>query len=178
MTVLFRLPPELRGELKRPLGELIRGPIPGPYLKVRERLARARNLVTVGDVVTENVLKLGVKPSIAIYDHRTERRDYKPDIEPDAVVITVQNPPGTITKELLEAIRKAYELVGRGKRVYIIVGGEEDLATIPAVLYASPGTLVVYGQPREGIVLIKVIPECKRRCAEIMRRMEVVRDGD
>lgn len=132
----------------------------------------------MGDVVTENSLKVGLRPRLAIYDHKTERREYKPEIGDKGVLLTVKNPPGTITLHLLKTIKKAYSLIRRGTNVHIVVNGEEDLAAIPAVLYAPLGSFVVYGQPREGIVLIKVTSECKRRCAEIMRNMEVVRNGD
>nr|WP_088855671.1 GTP-dependent dephospho-CoA kinase [Thermococcus siculi] len=174
----FVLTPELRRELKQPLGTLIRGEIPEPYYRVRDELERAKHVVTVGDVVTENVLKIGIQPSVAIYDHKTKRKDYDPDIETDAVVMTVQNPAGTITKALLNAIRKGFGLAERGRRVYIKVNGEEDLAAIPAVLYAPYGSLVLYGQPDEGVVLIKVTPECKLKCGKLMSKMEVVHDGD
>jgi len=174
----FKLTPELRRELKHPLGRLVRGEIPEPYHRIRGELEGARHVVTVGDVVTENVLKLGIRPSVAIYDHKTKRHEYNPDIETDAVVMTVQNPAGTVTKALLNAIRKGFGLAERGRRVYIKVNGEEDLAAIPAVLYAPYGSLVLYGQPDEGVVLIKVTPECKLKCGKLMSKMEVVRDGD
>jgi len=176
--MLFRLTPQLRRELKDPLGELIRGEIPEPYKRIRGELEGADYLITVGDIVTENVLKLGIKPDVAVYDYRTKRRDYNPDIDMDAVVMTVRNPSGTITKALLNAVRKGLELARRGRRVCIKVAGEEDLAAIPAVLYAPTGSIVLYGQPGEGVVLIKVTPECRLRCGKIMSRMEVVRDGD
>ncbi|WP_456420694.1 GTP-dependent dephospho-CoA kinase [Thermococcus sp.] len=175
--MLFRLTEELRRELKEPLGELIRGPIPEPYLRIRDEL-RGKTVITVGDVVTENILKLGLFPSLALSDLKTKRTEYSPDINARAVFLTVSNPPGTITKALLEAIRKAFRLVERGRQVHILVNGEEDLGAIPAVLYAPLGGVVLYGQPDEGVVLIKVTPECKRRCARILARMEVVRDGD
>ncbi len=178
MMTYFKLTPELRKELKKPLGRLIRGDIPEPYFQIKEELEGARYLVTVGDVVTENVLKVGVQPHLAIYDHRTKRQEYSPDIESDAVIMTVKNPPGTITKALLNAIKKGFGLAERGRRVYIKVNGEEDLAAIPAVLYAPPGSIVLYGQPDEGVVLIKVTPKCKLKCGRIMSKMEVVRNGD
>jgi len=174
----FVLTPELRASLKEPLGELIRGEIPKPYLRIKGELERAPFIITVGDVVTENVLKLGIKPSVAIYDHRTKRREYDPDIEADAVLMTVKNPPGMITKALLNAIRKGLGLARRGRRVYISVNGEEDLAAIPAVLYAPVGSVVLYGQPDEGVVLIRVTPECRLKCGKLMSKMEVVHDGD
>ncbi|MDI3475322.1 MAG: GTP-dependent dephospho-CoA kinase [Thermococcaceae archaeon] len=178
MMLLFKLTPELRKELKNPLGLIVRGDIPEPYLRVRRELERAPYLVTVGDVVTENVLRLGIKPHLAVYDHKTQRKEYTPDIEFDAVVLTVKNPPGTITKALLNAVKKGFELVERGRRVYIKVDGEEDLAAIPAVLYAPYGSIVLYGQPGEGVVLIKVTPKCKLRCGRLMSKMEVVHYGD
>lgn len=173
----FLLTPELRGELKEPLGELVRGEIPAPYLRIAP-LVRGSFLVTVGDVVTENALRVGLSPDLAIYDHKTKRREYNPAVDSNAVFLTVKNPPGTVTKALLNAIKKGVEIALRGRRVHIKVNGEEDLAAIPAVLYAPTGSVVLYGQPDEGVVLIKVTPECKRRCAKILSRMEVVRDGD
>ncbi|WP_297499797.1 GTP-dependent dephospho-CoA kinase family protein [Thermococcus sp.] len=173
----FRLTPELRALLKSPLGSLIRGPIPEPYLRIRKELD-GRFVITVGDVVTENLLRLGITPSIALYDLKTKRKEYSPNIKADAVFMTVKNPPGTITKALLDTVRKAVRLALRGRPVQIIVNGEEDLGAIPAVLHAPIGAVVLYGQPDEGVVLIKVTPECKRRCAEILSKMEVVRDGD
>ncbi|WP_297534604.1 GTP-dependent dephospho-CoA kinase [Thermococcus sp.] len=175
--MLFRLTEKLRRELKEPLGELVKGPIPEPYLRIKEEL-RGKTVITVGDVVTENVLKLGIPPSLALYDLRTKRADYSPDINAKAIFMTVSNPPGTITKALLDAVRKAFRLIERGRPVHILVSGEEDLGAIPAVLYAPLGSVVLYGQPDEGVVLIKVTPECKRRCAQILAKMEVVRDGD
>ena len=174
----YKLTENLRNELKKPLGELIGGEMPQPYLKSREELKKAPFLVTVGDVVTENVLRIGIKPSVAIYDYKTKRKEYVPDIELGAVVLTTKNPPGTITKALLNAVKKSFELAKKGKRVYLKVNGEEDLAAIPAIIYAPEGALVIYGQPDEGIVLIKVTSECKRRCAKLLRKMEVVHDGD
>lgn len=173
----FLLTPKLRGELKEPLGELVRGKIPEPYLKIRNMLDGSF-LITVGDVVTENVSRLGVQPNVAIYDHKTKRKEYNPEVDSSAVILTVKNPPGAVTKALLNAVRKGVEIALRGMRVHIKVNGEEDLAAIPAVLYAPLGSIVLYGQPDEGVVLIKVTPECKRRCGRILSRMEVVRDGD
>jgi len=35
------------------------------------------------------------------------------------------------------------------------VDGEEDLAVIPCVLMAPEGSLILYGQPGEGVVLVE-----------------------
>jgi len=170
----YKLCGALRNELKRPLGELIKGEAPLPYLRILEKVRKANYIITVGDIVTENILGVGVFPDIAIYDHKTKRKEYNPKIELDAVIITVNNPAGTITKALLTTLKRSIELVRRGKKVCINVCGEEDLAVIPAVLYAPKGTLVIYGQPEEGIVTIEVTSEYKRECAKILGKMEVV----
>jgi len=56
----------------------------------------------------------------------------------------------------LDAIIKAYELNKTGNKVLIVVDGEEDLAVLPCVITAPPGTVVLYGQPGEGVVLCEV----------------------
>ncbi|MBS7648640.1 GTP-dependent dephospho-CoA kinase family protein, partial [Candidatus Bathyarchaeota archaeon] len=56
--------------------------------------------------------------------------------------------------------------------VGILVDGEEDLLAIVAVLLAPENSFVVYGQPGEGIVVIKVNEDSKRKMHEILSRME------
>jgi len=60
-----------------------------------------------------------------------------------------------------------------GEKIKIIVEGEEDLATLPAILYSPPGSAVVYGQPNEGSVLVDVTAEKKLHIEELMKRMIV-----
>jgi hypothetical protein len=84
--------------------------------------------------------------------------------------IEVKNPAATLTKELIDVIRDS---LNSDERVKIIVDGEEDLATLPAILYAPLGSAVVYGQPDEGSVLVDVTPEMKTRIDEFMKQMIV-----
>ena len=82
----------------------------------------------------------------------------------------VKNPAATITKDLIDLIR---ESLHGTTHVKIVVEGEEDLATLPAILYAPLGSVVVYGQPNEGSVLVDVTPERKLHIEEFMKRMIV-----
>jgi len=59
--------------------------------------------------------------------------------------------------------------------VHIVVDGEEDLLVIVAVLYAPEGSLVVYGQPGEGIVVVRVTGEKRAEAVGILKAMEIVR---
>ena len=69
--------------------------------------------------------------------------------------MNVDNPPGTITDELWETIEKAKYLAAEESNILIVVNGEEDLAVIPCVLMAPENTVILYGQPGEGIVVVE-----------------------
>ena len=82
--------------------------------------------------------------------------------------INVANSPGTISKELWNAIEEAFSTEGSTR---IIVDGEEDLATLPVVALAPDDTSVVYGQPDEGIVIITVNSATRKRAKSFLKRM-------
>ncbi len=113
-------------------------------------------LISVGDVTTQNLQKAGLIPHLGIIDNVVERKPATYDVVYDNVTLNVKNPPGVITDELQEAIHKAFQLVKTGFRVLILVDGEEDLAAIPCALMAPSGSLILYGQPGEGLVVCEV----------------------
>jgi hypothetical protein len=80
--------------------------------------------------------------------------------------IVAKNPPGTISDELVRAIRDA---VGDPPAL-IFVEGEEDLAVLPLVLEAPLGAVILYGQPGEGVVLREVDREAKALAAAFVDR--------
>jgi uncharacterized protein (UPF0218 family) len=168
--VIVELPDSLREELGEPAGPL--------YTDTDAMLAAAgKQLVTVGDVVTYHVLEAGVEPSVALVDERTERTAVD-DRVADRVAaaafdheVRVVNPAATLTAELLAALRTALDSNGT---TLLGVDGEEDLATLPAVVAAPADTSVVYGQPGEGMVLVPVSAATRERMRALLSRM----DGD
>jgi uncharacterized protein (UPF0218 family) len=129
-------------------------------------------LITVGDMVTYHVLSAGRVPDVALIDDRTERSAVDPTVA-DAIegfdrCLTATNPPGTITKALLDALSSA--LAGDSTTL-IEVGGEEDLAALPAVLGASEHASIVYGQPGEGMVLVSPDTQTRKRVRSILDQM-------
>lgn len=170
MPGVVELPDSLRAELKEPAGQL--------YTDGAVLLADAGEpLVTVGDVVTYHVLETGVQPAVALVDDRTERKAVTGRVaervngaEFDHEV-TVPNPAATLTAELLSALREGLDRTGT---TLVTVDGEEDLATLPAVVAAPAGASVVYGQPGEGMVLVSVGEATETRMRGILSRM----DGD
>lgn len=151
----------MRSELKQPLGPV--------DTEVHDTGGR---LITVGDVVTKHFVEAGVTPDLALVDGRTKRRDVTPEVaeavERLDVVAEVENPAGTLTRELLEAVD---DNVDSGGAVY--VDGEEDLAVLPAILLADPGDTVVYGQPDEGMVYVEVDDETRETAVDLLTRMDV-----
>jgi hypothetical protein len=145
---------ELRSEFKKPIGLLYSS------LDEAEDFVKSKYpdelLISVGDITTQNLQKAGLIPHLGIIDNVVERKPAAYDVVYDNVTLNVKNPPGVITDELQETIQKAFQLVKSGFRVLILVDGEEDLAAIPCILMAPPSSLVLYGQPGEGLVVCEV----------------------
>jgi len=148
----LKLPQNKRHFLKNPLGSLFEGSDSAfDYLNSIDY----EWLVTVGDFTTADFLNSGFEIDILIVDFLIERAPAKEDkkdvIEKySAPSVEVENPRGCITEELWNVLTD----VDCPLKVY--VDGEEDLATLPAVLLSPPDSIVAYGQPGEGVVLVEV----------------------
>lgn len=165
-TILAKLPTGMREELKAPLGEV--------YTDTDALLAEAGEpIVAVGDVVTYHLIEAGRRPAVAIVDGKTQReraeRRVLKSIEAFDERIDVANPQSTITDDLVEAIASALDAA---EPTVVVVDGEEDLASLPAVVGAPDGASVVYGQPGEGMVLVAVADDTRARCQELIEGMQ------
>jgi len=174
MSAQYSLTPELRRKLKEPIGTLIRGSFSETMKRFKDVMGKENlpYIISVGDTVSKNLAKNNVHPRLAIVDNRVMRRNIQPIPLTVDKTTRVKNAPGTITREAVEAIQEAIKSKHRFK---IVVEGEEDLLTLIAVLYAPENSLVVYGQPHEGIVVVKVTREKKAEVAGILKAMENVR---
>jgi uncharacterized protein (UPF0218 family) len=162
---------ELRRELKAPLGLLIEGSSEQTIEKLEKIIDETKpsKIIAVGDKVSENIIRSGVLLDVAIVDSRVMRKPVAPLEFEAEKTLNVINPAGTLTEEACQAVDEAVNLTGRVK---VQVTGEEDLLTLAAVLSAPNGSIVVYGQPRRGIVIVLVNADSKRRFREIVSRME------
>jgi len=52
------------------------------------------------------------------------------------------------------------------------VNGEEDLLVIPVCIYAPDNSVVMYGQPNEGLVIVKITPEIRNKTQTLLKSME------
>ena len=164
----MQLPNDLRDQLKNPLGTLINDDDPNKE-NIIKRISAESVLITVGDRTTENMLQLGLKPQIQIIDG-LEKRNQRTVLTDDTVNtnLSCRNPPGEITEESIKVIQKAFSCESP---VRITVNGEEDLLVIPACIFAPENSVVMYGQPNEGLVIVQVTPEIRAKVQKILDTM-------
>jgi len=161
----LQLPNDLRDQLKNPLGTLINDDDPNKE-NIIKRISAESVLITVGDRTTENMLQLGLKPQIQIIDG-LEKRNKRLVPADDAINtnLSCKNPPGEITEESTEVIQKAFS---SELPVRITVDGEEDLLVLPVCIFAPENSVVMYGQPNEGLVIVHITPEIRAKVQKIL----------
>lgn len=174
MVIAYILTPELRRKLKKPLGTLIRGSFNETMKKFKDIVQEEKptSIISVGDTVSKNLDKNKIFPLLSIIDNKVMRKNVQPTQLAVEKSVYVKNPQGTITDEAIAAVQ---EVFNENHRAKIVVDGEEDLLTLLAILYAPEKSFVIYGQPYEGIVVVKVTPDKKAEIAEILKAMENVR---
>ena len=177
------LPVRMRAELKRPMGRLV------PDASVtRAELLRGLPggepvVVTVGDATSERAAALGMAPVLEIVDgfERRARRGFQrrgppasgPSPPPPRLA-RCKNRAGGICTECADLVR---DLLGPPLRPSRIeVDGEEDLLVIPACIHAPDGAAVMYGQPGEGIVVVRAGPDARNRAKSVLDRMAAGHD--
>lgn len=160
-----RLPDDKREYFKKQLGKELKE-------SELQEIDAYKPLITVGDVVSLTLRKHGIVPDISIYDGMTERHEMtefadlvKREGWEETVVV---NAAGTISSAMVSAIRNALS----GRKEIIRVEGEEDLATIPCILFAPEGTNIIYGWPGKGMMIITTDDSIKREAQLLISMME------
>jgi hypothetical protein len=136
---------------------------------ISEYLSNNSYIITVGDRTTEKMIDFGLIPSLQIIDGVEKRKERElPKLE-NATELTVDNPAAEITPQSIDVIKQAFTLQSP---VRIVVNGEEDLLVIPACVYAPENSIVLYGQPNKGLVIVKVTPEIRNKTQGLLDLME------
>ncbi len=161
----MQLPDDLRDQLKNPLGNLISDNDPNKE-NIIKKISTESIIITVGDRTTENLLQLDIKPQIQIVDGLEKRSKRTVPIDDTVNTnLSCRNPPGEITDESIQVIQKAFS---SEPPVRIIVDGEEDLLVIPVCIHAPENSIVMYGQPNEGLVVVTITPEIRAKVQKIL----------
>ena len=158
------LPEDLRPALRKPFGDVLTG----EALADRIRSLNPGKVVAVGDYVYRSLVELSVTPDVAILDGRVMRTQVGYPELGDRTIFRVKNPKGMITREAWKAVVEALNTPGR---TAVLVDGEEDLLAIPAVIHAPDGSVVVYGQPGEGAVVMVVDEGLRSEALKVVGRM-------
>ena len=159
--------------MKKPFGKLYVGNGSDTIKKFVGELASSTKLISVGDVTTFHLLEAGIFPDICIVDNRTKRKPVARHVSTRNMnnvyeEVSVENPAGIITDELIKTLCEAFT---SEKPIRIFVKGDEDLATLPVILLAPLGSVVLYGQPDEGVVFVKVTEEKKREIRTLFEKL-------
>lgn len=169
----FCLPDNMRQEMRKQYGILYSG----NGIKITEQIlndiGQPPKIITIGDITTFNVLGCGRIPDIAVVDEKTQRQAASGNIikgirHTNFKTLHVKNPPGYVTQDLISALSEAvYSRVP----VQIMVDGEEDLAALPAIVLAPLSSVVIYGFPDKGAIMVRITSEIKNQICTILARM-------
>ena len=146
------------------------------YTEAPRELSNAVFIITVGDICTINVNEQIRTPNLCIIDFKTKRNTPLTEEQKNVIenigdkIVKVVNHPGTISDELLKAIKDS---IGSGNNVRIEVDGEEDLASLAAISLSRIGTKVINGMPDKGMVVVDVDQQSKARVNSLLEHMLV-----
>ncbi len=164
-----------------PMDEQARGELSAPFGEVYDAIValqkiwsqRPRLLIAVGDDTIHRLVKNGVMPDIGVFDLRCMRAPLGREME-EAIVEAagkcdvVRNPPGGVTNELSAAVEAAL-MLGSG---WIRVDGEDDLAALVFFAKAPYGAVVLYGQPKQGMVWVEVNERLRGKAIDLLVRIK------
>ncbi|MFP3492075.1 MAG: GTP-dependent dephospho-CoA kinase family protein [Vulcanisaeta sp.] len=155
-----------------PFGVAIAREAPESIIRVRSEYGD-NLLITIGDVVTVNVTRYWRIPDLAFMDMKT-RRVVGMEVVRSGFdeTISIRNEPSTLNLNNLMMISEAINKARGGRRVLVVVDGEEDLLAIPTILMAPPKSIVMYGLYTGYLVVIPVIDDYKMAFLKLLTMMK------
>lgn len=168
------LPDDLRPQLKKPMGTLIKNF--DAWIKKEKSFIVPSMLITVGDVITKACNDLSLQQKFSIIDFYVQRKRKFTKIAElgfsgKEEVFLVRNKAGTITPALFRKVKTVFNSKSPSRKI-IVVAGEEDLAVLPCMINAAYGSVILYGQPNQGVVKIEVSKKTKAKALNIIRRFK------
>ncbi len=140
--------PSVLEQLKQPQGTLV------TLDEIKTAVAtNVPSIILVGDTITQTFKDHNLSFNSAIIDQKTRRNPALTQIEPSEV-IKGTNPPGQINAKVANQL--IHRLRQPNQQTIYQINGEEDLLAFVPSLIQPLGTLVFYGQPGGGIVMMSV----------------------
>ena len=165
----MKLPNSLREQLKIPLGVLL-PENQADKINIEKYLPDNSYVITVGDRTSEKMIDFGLTPSLQIIDG-VEKREKRapPKLANPITELSVENPAAEITSQSIDVIKKIFSME---PPIRLSVTGEEDLLVIPVCIHAPDNAVVLYGQPNEGLVIVKITPEIRNKTQALLDSMK------
>lgn len=163
----MRIAEGTRDRFREPLGRLIPDAQITQEGMLRELGQSAT--ITVGDATTQRILGYGITPFLQIVDGLEKRARREPPGAGHSTTIRCVNPAGGITSDAINAIDAALASITPTR---ILVDGEEDLLVLPICSRAPDGTTVLYGQPNEGLVIVRVSSRVRDKANLLLDMMD------
>jgi uncharacterized protein (UPF0218 family) len=156
--------------LKEPFGTLIRDNEVTIGL-VTEILKKAPKVTAVGDTTTEKLVGFGFIPDISVTDCMEKRVIKASKFEyPVDKTIHLDNKPGELSEQVVLEVKKLILANAYDSKIRIIIKGEEDLVALPFLMYSPNNWVICYGQPNEGLVIVQVTEDSKKKAMLIFNK--------
>jgi len=156
-----KAPSKLKKILKNPLGKVYSEEKIVPILK-RTR----KRIIAVGDESGHALISWGIKPFLWIYDGKIMRKPISYELPLPSYF--VKNKKSSISKQLKSAIDDSISSK-RSSRIFVL--GEEDMAALYAI-YKAKKEIVIYGQPKQGMVLVEPTPKSRQLALRLLNMLE------
>ena len=148
------IPEHIKSKLKKPLGRVYSN---ADFVQK----IKNKRIIAVGDDSTLAVLRRGITPHLAVFDFRIMRKKIakkrqKKLLSSFKKIKKYRNRKGTISDYLLKNAKRILKEGGA-----VLIEGEEDLTTLAFILAAGKNDIILYGQPKKGIV--RVVPDKKMK---------------
>lgn len=166
--------PHIIKELKKPQGILILNKDLSPET-LSKFLGFRKKIIAVGDRTVTKLISFGIVPDISVIDgYERRKKQYGLSIKEalvstipynKLVLMTAQNPSGTISFDSITKIKKSLKIKNR---VVLEISGEEDLLVLPYILLAQYGSVILYGQPLRGMVVVDVTTAIREKTKRLI----------
>lgn len=146
-----------RDYFSKPQGQIVSHPQTHPHSLV----------CVVGDDSLEQFITQKIDYDLAIYDQKRQRKLVSSNIidqlNPD---LKTTNPAGAISPDLITSL----QTILASHKKHLLVDGEEDLAAVALIMLTPLETIIYYGQPQQGLVMMKVTEELKESVYQLLKR--------
>ena len=129
------------------------------------------NICLVGDITLSFFLENNLSFNLGFYDGKTQR---KPNQQVEKLISEnpqhfLTNDSGTINSEIINI----YESLSNNSNQIIKVEGEEDLIAVALVLLQPLQSIVIYGQPDKGLVVMQISEDKKEQMKLLLQSTNI-----